>query len=434
MLQWQKLLALEEILNTESAIEELKDSLRDKVLWMTFERAHENVKQIANLLSGIENLIDDDMMFNSDGAITEYGVAQLSLLAKQYNQADKEVRNYQNDIDNLNRLYMQGYYTGDEYKDKLNEIQTSMLDAAADMKKYSDEVIDAYKKMSESELNALDDLIEKRQEALKKKKDYYDYDKTIKEKSKDIQALKAQIEALSGVEGLEAKAQRARLEAEYSEAQQDLNETVNEHLMELSEDALSDLKDTLQDAFDDYWDGISVNFDDIKKLMSEANGLSAESTSTLNKLLQHYDISPTQSQIPKYAGYASGTTSVRRNQLAWTQEHGNEVIVRKSDGAILTPLKAGDSVIPNNLTERLYDIAKGDIPTVSINMPKYEMPKSAGGGRVMIEQKFDSMLTVNGNVDKEALPDLQTILKKSSEYTQKQIAKDLNRAGYRQRF
>ena len=42
--------------------------------------------------------------------------------------------------------------------------------------------------------------------------------------------------------------------------------------------------------------------------------------------------------------------------MAWTNEQpsGNEIILRKADNAILTKLKAGDSVIPHNLTDNLW--------------------------------------------------------------------------------
>ena len=427
----------EEIRNTESAIEELKDSLRDKVLWMTFERAHENVKQIANLLSGIENLIDDDMMFNSDGEITEYGIAQLSLLAKQYNQADKEVRNYQRDIDNLNRLYMQGYYTSDEYKDKLNEIQTSMLDAAADMKKYSDEVIDAYKKMSESELNALDDLIEKRQEALEKKKDYYDYDKTIKSKAKDIQEITAQIAALEGVDTAAARAKRAELQADLTEKQDDLNDTVNDHLMELSQDALDDLKDALSDAFDDYWENISLDFGEIQRLLADANALSAESASTLTKLLRQYGINDVSSQIKASAGYASGTRRVPRKMTALTQENGGEIVITKA--GMFTPLRAGDGVIPAHLTDRLYDMALGNIPSPLSNMPPVSIPTvSPGDSTTHVTQHYDNLINVEGNVDSSVVTDLEAFAKQfyagAYTYAQKKNAKEMSLAGYKRKF
>ena len=57
----------------------------------------------------------------------------------------------------------------------------------------------------------------------------------------------------------------------------------------------------------------------------------------------------------KWKGYKTGTKGVSRDDLYWTNE-GNkpEAIIRKSDGAILTPLSKGDSVIPNSAMKNMY--------------------------------------------------------------------------------
>ena len=57
----------------------------------------------------------------------------------------------------------------------------------------------------------------------------------------------------------------------------------------------------------------------------------------------------------KWKGYKTGTSGVGTSGLYWTNE-GNkaEAIIRKSDGAILTPLNKGDSVIPNSAMKNMY--------------------------------------------------------------------------------
>ena len=57
----------------------------------------------------------------------------------------------------------------------------------------------------------------------------------------------------------------------------------------------------------------------------------------------------------KWKGYKTGTKSVSRDDLYWTNEGKKpEAIIRKSDGAILTPLSKGDSVIPNSAMKNMY--------------------------------------------------------------------------------
>lgn len=60
----------------------------------------------------------------------------------------------------------------------------------------------------------------------------------------------------------------------------------------------------------------------------------------------------------KLQSYASGSSNIRNNQIAWTQENGSELIYRKSDGAILTPLNNGDMVFTSEMSRNLWDIAK----------------------------------------------------------------------------
>ena len=54
---------------------------------------------------------------------------------------------------------------------------------------------------------------------------------------------------------------------------------------------------------------------------------------------------------------ASGTRSVGANGLYWTNEGAPETIIRKSDGAVLTKLNSGDSVLNNKATTNMWDFA-----------------------------------------------------------------------------
>lgn len=60
--------------------------------------------------------------------------------------------------------------------------------------------------------------------------------------------------------------------------------------------------------------------------------------------------------------YASGSRSIPTNRLAWTQDEGQELIYRTTDGALLTPLNQGDMVFTNEMSQRLWEIASGQIP------------------------------------------------------------------------
>jgi hypothetical protein len=244
------------------------------------------------------------------------------------------------------------------------------------------------------------------------------------------------------MDDLESKAQRARLQADLKEKQDDLNETVNDHLIEISQNALDDLKDSLQDAFDDKWEHIFTDLSQVTQLMSAANALTKGSTLTinnaLNKLLGYYGIDPNKVQLSDVvstasAGYASGTKSVSQSGLAWTQEGRKpEFIVRKSDGAILTPLSRGDGVIPNDLTDNLF--AGGKITPeefIGKTGADYSTPETNVNNNVY--NNYDSLIRVDGNVDSTVITDLKAFGKQfyedSYQYTHRRIVSDLKKIG-----
>ena len=59
-------------------------------------------------------------------------------------------------------------------------------------------------------------------------------------------------------------------------------------------------------------------------------------------------------KLSQLKGYASGIMRVPEDQLAWTQEQGEEAIVR-NDGSILTPLSRDVSVLNADMTKNLWD-------------------------------------------------------------------------------
>lgn len=87
----------------------------------------------------------------------------------------------------------------------------------------------------------------------------------------------------------------------------------------------------------------------------------------------------------KKRGYASGVHGVPRDEFAWTQENGPETIIRKSDGALLTQLKRGDSVLNRDATSNIWDMANNPRNFIAramnfgVNWPVAKVPGNTGG-------------------------------------------------------
>lgn len=58
----------------------------------------------------------------------------------------------------------------------------------------------------------------------------------------------------------------------------------------------------------------------------------------------------------KYGKDASGSKSIPSDQYGWTQELGTESLIRKRDGAIVTPFERGDMVLDADATKNLWDM------------------------------------------------------------------------------
>lgn len=144
-------------------------------------------------------------------------------------------------------------------------------------------------------------------------------------------------------------------------------------------------------------------------IAKRSNPTNAEKDKILNKL--------------KKKNYAKGTKRVPEDLLAWTNENadkiGPEMIVRPSDGAILTPMKAGDSVIPANLADNLFKWGAIS-PDKFITNPFVGKWSAEGGSSVTnnadytaasqtVEMHFDSLFHIEGNVDESVMPRLENL-------------------------
>ena len=73
-------------------------------------------------------------------------------------------------------------------------------------------------------------------------------------------------------------------------------------------------------------------------------------------------------KLTQISGYASGKKKLSNEELAWTQENGQEFIVRPSDGAILTPIAKGDSVLNARASGNIWDMANSPAEFIKDNL------------------------------------------------------------------
>lgn len=139
-------------------------------------------------------------------------------------------------------------------------------------------------------------------------------------------------------------------------------------------------------------------------------------------LVEKVELQKLQTQLKSLA---TGTKRFGKNGLAWTNENlknGSELIIRPSDGAILTPLKANDAVIPANLANNLFKWGAINPDSFAVNPFMGKWGESIGGKNnsdilsnnttnQSIDMHFDSLITVQGNVDADVVSRLEDLSK-----------------------
>lgn len=127
----------------------------------------------------------------------------------------------------------------------------------------------------------------------------------------------------------------------------------------------------------------------------------------------------------KIHGYAKGGTVNKSGQYL-TDEKGEEIIITKQ--GILRPLSAGTSVIPADITERLYAIASNY--NMGNRMRNIDISKFSRMGNETISPIINCPITIEGNADEQdVINAINKSLPKISKHVQNDIRKDLRKSG-----
>lgn len=253
------------ILSLLSSNEDLKQSIRT-LRWKPYEELREKIKQIGSDLDHLQGFIRDDELMDEFGQFTDRGYAQMAIYAEQMDLAERNIRDAEVAMQILNAELSRGQINQEQFNEGIKEQTDIIQDASESLYDYKTKLADLYIKQITKENDMLQELIDKRKDALSAKKAYYDYDKQIKAKNKDIAQLRAQINALAGVTGDATKARRAKLEAELKEKEEDLTDTRYEHQVEMQQQGFDKLSDDMQKVLDDAINAVNGNHEELMKV------------------------------------------------------------------------------------------------------------------------------------------------------------------------
>jgi hypothetical protein len=439
----------------DTQIEQAKQDKITTVYEEMFDRAIEKANRLKDKISSINDLITEDMMIDKDtGNLTEMGALSITMNSQQLdtelNNLQTYVKKRQQIMDDFANGSSKSKYGEKTYDELMSENDSAMQESLKNANNYRQSIISIVINQAKTVQDAMFKEIDARKKALKKKKEYYDYDKTIKKKTDEIELIKQQIRGLEGLTDAESKAQKARLEASLKDKQDDLDDTVRDHVYDITVNGLDDLETQLSEDFEKWSNQLSSDLAKMSDAISNAISGAGENYSDMMAGIDYilnniggitsgqYFTSQDKSNMKKsnsfdtgynsghLKGYANGTKHVGSNRIAMTNENGREIIVTK-DGWI-TPLEASDMVIPNDITETLIDMAERQqnyAMNGNFKMPELKVKDASGNSVNNVYNTF----TVQGDLTRDTLPELNKILDLASSKTQNDIRKNKRRFG-----
>lgn len=450
-----------EINEAKLKIEELNNTIKE-TNWKNFDNLLSKYDSLRNEIDTAYDLVGDMNPFRDDATMNSNGKGQLAMLQSAMQIAKQEVKNYEVAYSTLNKELKKGIITQDEYNEQLYDLRKDQLDAVQSVKKYRDAILDLVKDGIEKETEAFEKLVTARQDNLRQQKEADDYARNIRDKTKDINAIDAQIAALSGDESLATRAQIRDLEAKLQEAQQDLDDTRRDHeydtmskaydkeledFKKIQDEKINDLetylasqKTAINDALtfirDDYKNtydrmssiaksyGITLNNSILNPWTSAAKAVKAYNNAISNIKSANVKIKTNNFKGQAKSKKARGTFNASQG-LTLTDEEGLEAILTK-DG-VLRQLDSGDTVFNAQQREMLWKISKMS-PSALIRKPNIAANINSGKGmNGDININYD--ITVEGNADNNTVADIEDICKRAAEYTKSDMIKSFRKIG-----
>lgn len=445
--------------NLRATIESLGDEMRKALLTKEIDDLLDRLEQLRASMSTISGIISDDMMYGEDGHLTDFGITALAMNIKTYESNTESLKalleKRQKYIEEYNNG-MNEYYSRNEFDEDMKDITSEIQSMLTSTNSARKAIVDMVLQTSKMEIDALNDIIDKRKELLQAQKDAYDFDKTLKSQTNDLTLLQKQAQALEGLTDKESQAKLQKLNKQIAEAQETLNETITDHSFDLKIDGLDDLKNEISDAYDKYVKELNANLDAITSAVTDATGTVVGALGTVEEaimqLLNSYGVSGLDTDTIGYTRqYAKGTKYVKDDEWAITQENGQEVIVHP-DGSMLTPLKKGSSVINNPMTEKLlslasnYDAIKDMVETTNKMFNAKQAANVAATEKRIVESQIvrtetqSPVVNINGGIEivitdpvdsNNVMDVINKNIKTIASNVGKEFSKNVNRAGTR---
>lgn len=126
--------------------------------------------------------------------------------------------------------------------------------------------------------------------------------------------------------------------------------------------------------------------------------------------------------------YAKGTLGTKQDQWAITDEpqYGDELVLIPNKNGNLSYMRKGTSVVPADITKRIFDLAQTPTNELGNNLVKVSIPDISTNNN--IELTFDTLLKVE-NATKETIPELKKLVQEQLDIFARKLNYGIKRVG-----
>ena len=347
---------IEEYDNLTASIIKSKEAMRQlaqEEIDFRFKPLDEAQNKLSNLVSELQTaqklLGDTESFYNDDGAFSTNGLTNILLVQEQIDATKDKIANYREGLNKLDEMYKNGAIGPEYYKTKTDEMLKSLQQESATLADLKQNLLDMYTTQVTKENDLLQENIEKRKDALSAKEKYYDYDKTLKKKTKDINALKAQIAALEGTSNAASKARLEKLRAELADAEDDMADTMHQHEVDMKNTGYENFSDEANKALDNTLDAVKKNaaFQEaiIGSMLSNVKANYDSTYKHLGEVMDQYGMKVSQTYSQMITKAADFNTAAVNATKAW--EGVTKIDTSKPYGGSSAGNSAFDSAMNN---------------------------------------------------------------------------------------
>ena len=340
----------DEIYGLLGDIEDLKDKIWE-VRWQPFFDGMEAAENLRNEMDEVRDLLDSDAFVDTKGGLTAEGITNLSLISSAMNVEKQRVRDLNEAIVKLSEDLDNGNISTSEYEDQLKDFTDQIYESTGVISDYQNEIIDLWQTQLEAENDVIQESINKHKELLDAKKANDSYSKNVKDQTKEINQIRAQISALEGVQNDSAKAQLKNLQAQLAEAEQSLSDLQSDREYEVRQTGYENLSSDLEDAMNESINAVKYNADEQERVISEM----------LNNVLNNYkDVYSQINQIIANTGIVPsddfqqvinniGTQQGAQSQVDWSNTIAPDYNPNDySSGINTSPIQSGSNQTNND--------------------------------------------------------------------------------------